>query len=199
MKRPLWIIAAIAALVAAGFAFQQVANTPRELASLIPPGPLLYLEAKDFHSLLREWNSSGTKAAWLKSANYEVFSRSRLLQRLELSQGIRRRSWSAAGYESTGERRGGSIGARALRHWQSGVSLCDENASRPVCRHATLEIAGHISTAPIRGHQLLRENRRGYAQQRGLCSGTGLRFSGDARRRAGRSAGFAGGPEHGIR
>jgi hypothetical protein len=86
MKRPLWIIAAVAALVAAGLAFQQAANAPRELASLIPPGPLLYLEAKNFHALLGEWNSSGTKAAWLKSANYEVFSRSRLLQRLELSQ-----------------------------------------------------------------------------------------------------------------
>jgi hypothetical protein len=86
-RRPLWIISAIAALVAAGLAFQQAAgNAPRELASLIPPGPLLVLEAKDFHSLLHEWNSSATKAAWLKSANYEVFSRSRLLQRLELSQ-----------------------------------------------------------------------------------------------------------------
>ena len=86
-RRPLWMIAAIAALVAAGLAFQQAAgNAPRELASLIPPGPLLVLEAKDFHSLLNEWNSSRTKAAWLKSANYEVFSRSRLLQRLELSQ-----------------------------------------------------------------------------------------------------------------
>jgi len=87
MKRPLWIIASVALLVAAGLAFQQAtANAPRELATLVPPGPLLYLEAKDFHSLLREWNTSPTKAVWLKSGNHEVFSRSRLLQRLELSQ-----------------------------------------------------------------------------------------------------------------
>ena len=87
MKRLLWIAASIAVLVAAGFAFQQASgNAPRDLATLVPPGPLLYLEAKDFHSLLREWNASGAKTAWLKSSNYEVFSRSRLLQRLELSQ-----------------------------------------------------------------------------------------------------------------
>ncbi len=86
MRRPLWIAASIALLVAAGLAFQQVTANSRDLATLVPPGPLLYLEAKSFHSLLAEWNGSNTKAAWLKSSDYEVFSRSRLLQRLELSQ-----------------------------------------------------------------------------------------------------------------
>jgi len=86
MRRLSWIAASIALLVAAGLAFQQATANSRDLASLVPPGPLLYLEAKDFHSLLGEWNASNTKAAWLKSSNYEVFSRSRLLQRLELSQ-----------------------------------------------------------------------------------------------------------------
>ena len=39
-------------------------------------GPLIYLEAKDFSSLLREWNSSNQKEAWMRSDNYQIFSRS---------------------------------------------------------------------------------------------------------------------------
>jgi hypothetical protein len=44
---------------------------------------LLYLQAKDFSSLLSDWNSSPQKQQWAKSANYEVFSNSRLLLRLK--------------------------------------------------------------------------------------------------------------------
>ena len=44
---------------------------------------MLYLHARDFSSLLSTWNSSGQKKQWLKSANYEVFSRSRLFIRLK--------------------------------------------------------------------------------------------------------------------
>lgn len=48
-----------------------------------PPGALLYLQAKDFSTLLSEWNGSPQKQQWLKSANYEVFANSRLLLRLK--------------------------------------------------------------------------------------------------------------------
>ncbi len=50
---------------------------------MVPAGPLLVLEAQDFASLVRDWNSSREKELWLKSANYQVFSRSRLFLRLE--------------------------------------------------------------------------------------------------------------------
>ncbi|MDQ2711702.1 MAG: hypothetical protein M3Y24_05600 [Acidobacteriota bacterium] len=63
----------------------QQADT-RPLASLLPPGALLYLEAKDFHGLLNQWNSSTEKKNWLASDNFGVLSRSRLIQRLAESQ-----------------------------------------------------------------------------------------------------------------
>jgi hypothetical protein len=44
---------------------------------------MLYLEAQDFSSLLSDWNSSPQKKQWIKSDNYEVFSRSRLFLRLQ--------------------------------------------------------------------------------------------------------------------
>ena len=34
------------------------------LASSMPPGAVLYLEAKDFGALLNDWNGSPEKAAW---------------------------------------------------------------------------------------------------------------------------------------
>jgi hypothetical protein len=43
----------------------------------------VYVEAKDFSGLLSAWNSSPQKRAWAQSANYEVFSRSRLFLRLK--------------------------------------------------------------------------------------------------------------------
>jgi hypothetical protein len=59
------------------------APTPSPLSKYVPAGPLLYLEAKDFSSLLHDWNSSPQKAQWIQSSNYEVFSRSRLFLRLK--------------------------------------------------------------------------------------------------------------------
>ena len=53
------------------------------LSKYVPAGPLVYLEAKDFSSLLNDWNSSPQKRQWLASDNYEVFSRSRLFLRLK--------------------------------------------------------------------------------------------------------------------
>jgi hypothetical protein len=57
------------------------AATP--LSKFVPAGPLLYLEAKDFSTLLADWNSSSQKKQWVESSNYEVFSRSRLFLRLQ--------------------------------------------------------------------------------------------------------------------
>jgi hypothetical protein len=81
MKKLLWAGAGILALAAV--AWVQVGNSsPRPLASLMPAGPMIYLETKDFHSLLSEWNQSSVKRSWLASANYRVFSNSNLLQKI---------------------------------------------------------------------------------------------------------------------
>jgi hypothetical protein len=82
------ITTAIVLLLAAvgiglGHAAYQGSATPEpQLSSYVPSGALLYLQAKDFSSLLADWNGSPQKQAWLGSSNYEVFSRSRLLLRL---------------------------------------------------------------------------------------------------------------------
>ncbi len=57
-----------------------------QLPSLMPTGALLYIEAKDFSSLLKDWNQSAEKRAWLAGDNYQEFSRSRLFQRLSQAQ-----------------------------------------------------------------------------------------------------------------
>jgi hypothetical protein len=80
---------AVLAIIALGFAgiarstFRASAMPEAALSKYIPAGPLLYLEAKDFSSLLKDWNSSTQKQAWVQSDNYEVFSRSRLFLRLK--------------------------------------------------------------------------------------------------------------------
>jgi hypothetical protein len=58
------------------------APAPQPLSKYVPAGPLLYLEAKDFSSLLSDWNASPQKRQWIQSDSYEVFSRSRLFLRL---------------------------------------------------------------------------------------------------------------------
>jgi hypothetical protein len=57
------------------------------LAALMPAGSLLYIEAPDFAALVHDWNGSKEKQSWLKSDNYQVFSRSRLFLRLQEAQG----------------------------------------------------------------------------------------------------------------
>jgi hypothetical protein len=74
------------AVTCAGFswaAYRAVAPPAQPLSKYVPAGSLLYLEAKDFSSLLGDWNSSPQKQQWLQSDSYEVFSRSRLLLRLK--------------------------------------------------------------------------------------------------------------------
>jgi len=78
------VVVALACLLAlSALALLQVpAAAPRPLSDFVPAGPLLVLEAKNFGSLVRDWNGSPEKAAWLKSDNFEVFSRSHLYLRL---------------------------------------------------------------------------------------------------------------------
>ena len=84
MKRCLIILAIATATVALGWAaFQAAAPPPPALSTYVPAGALLYLEAKDFSGLVSDWNSSPQKRDWVESANYEVFSRSRLFLRLK--------------------------------------------------------------------------------------------------------------------
>ncbi len=84
MKKATAIVLLIGAVsMGLGWAAYQTAAMPQpRLSTLVPSGALLYLQAKDFSALLADWNGSPQKQAWLRSSNYEVFSRSRLLLRL---------------------------------------------------------------------------------------------------------------------
>jgi hypothetical protein len=70
-------------LSAAGLVFLQTAAPAPKLATLMPSGALLYLEAPDFGRLLRDWDTSKVKGDWLRSENYAVFSRSNLFTKLQ--------------------------------------------------------------------------------------------------------------------
>lgn len=88
MKRMVLVICAAFAIAftCAGIgwaAYRAVASAPQPLSKFVPAGPSLYIEAKDFSSLLNDWNSSPQKQQWIQSDNYEVFSRSRLFLRLK--------------------------------------------------------------------------------------------------------------------
>ncbi len=85
MKRALVIFGLLA--LAVWMAAQVGGGTPRPVAALFPAGPALYLEAKDFQSLMNGWNNSAEKRLWLASDQYEVFSRSNLLLKLQRAQG----------------------------------------------------------------------------------------------------------------
>src|ERR1700692_4639064 len=61
----------------------QVAPPARQkLSEFVPAGPVVYLEATHFASLVAPWNSSLEQQRWLQSANYSVFSQSHLFLRL---------------------------------------------------------------------------------------------------------------------
>lgn len=77
------ILFAAACLGALLTAYRSLASEQLSLARYAPSGALLYLEAKDFSQMVSAWNSSQEKAQWLSSADYQVFSRSRLFSRLQ--------------------------------------------------------------------------------------------------------------------
>jgi hypothetical protein len=85
MKRIVIFFAIAIVCAAIGSAAYQaaVATDPPTLSRYVPAGSLLYLEARDFSSLLADWNSSAEKKQWVATSNYEVFSRSRLFLRLK--------------------------------------------------------------------------------------------------------------------
>jgi hypothetical protein len=62
--------------------FRPQAGPVHPLDQMMPEGSLLYIEAKDFSGLLKDWNSSPERAGWLQSDDYRVFSNSRLFLRL---------------------------------------------------------------------------------------------------------------------
>jgi hypothetical protein len=60
----------------------QSAAPLHRLDEITPEGPLLYIEARDFSSLLKDWSASAEHRQWIKSDDYRVFSNSRLFLRL---------------------------------------------------------------------------------------------------------------------
>lgn len=84
MKRGLlFLLIAVLCLGASWAAWQSKPLEEPPFSRYCPEGALLYVQANDFSSLLSEWNDSPQKREWVKSANYEVFSNSRLLLRLK--------------------------------------------------------------------------------------------------------------------
>ena len=84
MKRAaILLLLSVASIGASWAAFQALAPEAPPLSRYVPAGSLLYLQARDFSALLGDWNASPQKASWVKSKNYEVYSRSRLFLRLE--------------------------------------------------------------------------------------------------------------------
>src|SRR3979490_3605232 len=83
MKRAaILLLVSIASIGASLAAFQALAPDEPPLSRYIPAGSLLYLQARDFFALVGNWNASPQKASWVKSKNYEVYSRSRLFLRM---------------------------------------------------------------------------------------------------------------------
>lgn len=84
MKRAVSFVLVAVLCGGIGSAVYQAAGPAQlPLSKYVPAGPSLYLEAKDFSSLLADWNASSEKKHWLSSTDYEVFSRSRLFLRLK--------------------------------------------------------------------------------------------------------------------
>src|SRR6266403_1525944 len=84
MKRAAILLLICTASIGASWAtFQALTPEAPPLSRYVPAGSLLYLQAKDFSSLLGDWKASSQKASWVNSKNYEVYSRSRLFLRLQ--------------------------------------------------------------------------------------------------------------------
>jgi hypothetical protein len=62
--------------------FRPQTGPTHPLDQMMPEGALLYIEARDFSGLLKDWNAAPERAAWTRSDDYRVFSNSRLFLRL---------------------------------------------------------------------------------------------------------------------
>jgi hypothetical protein len=84
MKRTITLVLIAVAFAGIGWGAYRATPSPDPgLSHFVPSGALLYLQATDFVSLLADWDKSPEKQGWVKSNNYEVFSRSRLFLRLK--------------------------------------------------------------------------------------------------------------------
>ena len=84
MKRATVVLFVVVVVILGRIAVHSAdASKDASLSHYVPAGPVLYLEGKDFSSMLSDWNSSAEKRMWVSSSNYEVFSRSRLFLRLK--------------------------------------------------------------------------------------------------------------------
>jgi hypothetical protein len=118
MKRlpKMWMAVLIAACLAAAGAVWAALDTAvqTDLAAWVPQGALLSLETQDFAKLLQEWTTSSEKAAWMKSDDYAVFSRSRLFGRLQDAQ---KEFAAAAGVPMDGDLLKDTAGRQSFFAW----------------------------------------------------------------------------------
>jgi hypothetical protein len=86
MKRSIVVALLCVGILGASWAAYRVAlpQQPQdELSRLVPAGAVLYIQARDFSTLLDDWDRSQQKSSWLGGKNFDVFSRSRLFLRLK--------------------------------------------------------------------------------------------------------------------
>ena len=83
MKKRLAILGCALLVSVTAWLGAQALAPVRQASELMPAGALFYLEASNFSKLVSEWDASPEKKAWLKSANYAVYSRSHLMTRLD--------------------------------------------------------------------------------------------------------------------
>ncbi|HYP15366.1 MAG TPA: hypothetical protein VEQ63_15670 [Bryobacteraceae bacterium] len=86
MKKRALAVIAFAMVPAVLWLVAQSLQPTVALPQIFPGGAVLYIEAKDLASLLRDWHSSAEKKLWRASANYQVFSRTVLIGRLTEAQ-----------------------------------------------------------------------------------------------------------------
>jgi len=78
-----WLLAALA-IGSVFFALPMLqTSSDIDIATLLPPRAMIYLESQDFLGQLQRWSDSGVKQRWLASANFSEFEKSRLFLRLK--------------------------------------------------------------------------------------------------------------------
>ena len=178
MKRRLWIsisvlllgCGAVYAVVALKLTLEQAATPKPGLPSLLPEGALLSIEARDFGSLLKDWNTSEEKRAWLPSDNHAAFSNSRLFERLSQAQDEFSAAAGLPADESLLEKVAGKESCLGL--YDIGnlefvyVTRLDQQAieNTPLVADARQVRAAHRG-----GNRILRAQGRAVVAHRGLC------------------------------
>lgn len=86
IKRAIFVALALAVSIATTVVYRphqaEDSASAGSLDKLVPDGALLYVEARNFSRLLKTWNDSPEKTAWLQSDKHSAFSQSRLFLRL---------------------------------------------------------------------------------------------------------------------